>query len=191
MTTTAMAAGAAPSSRTRHLTTALRILLGLLFVASGLVGLLGPRPSLTSPPMPAAVVAFVEGMVKSGYLLPLLKLTETGVGLLLVSNRFVPLALTILAPVVVNIVAFHLFLERAGLPVALAILAVHLFLAWQYREHFRPMLEARGRPGGGYGRRPHRDRSDRCERPERPSCDEAGTCEDLRWLAAERHLKVS
>lgn len=147
MTTTTLAAPL-PTSRARHLTTAARILLGIVFVGAGLAGLLTAPPTLTSPPMPAGLVALLDGMVKSGYLLTLLKLTETAVGVLLLSNRFVPLALTILAPVVVNIVAVHVFLERSGLPVALGVLALELYLAWRYRENFRTVLEARARPAG-------------------------------------------
>jgi hypothetical protein len=145
---TTITIGALPAARARHLTTAARILLGLVFVGAGLMGLLSAPPTLTSPPMPAGLVALVDGMVKSGYLLKLLKLTETAVGLLLLTNRFVPLALTILAPVVVNIVAVHLFLEPSGLPVALGVLALELYLAWRYRENFRTVLEARARPAG-------------------------------------------
>jgi uncharacterized membrane protein YphA (DoxX/SURF4 family) len=139
---------AAPA-RAPHLTTAARIILGLVFVGSGLGGLLGKPPTLTSPPLPEGLIALFEGMVKSGYLFHLLKLTELSVGVLLVANRFVPLALTILAPVVVNIVAFHLFLMPAGLPVALVVLALNVYLAWAYRDHFRSVLVARASPSSG------------------------------------------
>jgi len=135
-----------PSSRWRHLPTAARLLLGLVFFGSGLAGLLMPVPPLTSPPMPEGLVALFTGFLKSGYFFPLLKVTETVVGVLLLSNRFVPLALAVLAPLVVNIVAVHLFLERSGLAVAGLVLALHLYLAWTYREVYRPMLAARVRP---------------------------------------------
>lgn len=148
MTTIAFpTAGSSIKPRAHHLVTAARVLLGLLFLGSGLGGLLTSPPPMTAPPMPEGLVALVEGMVKSGYLLKLLKITETGVGLLLLANRFVPLALTILAPVVLNIVAFHVFLMPKGLPIAAAILALHLYLAWSYRSAFAPMLAARNAPG--------------------------------------------
>jgi len=60
----------------------------------------------------------------------------------------VPLALTILAPIIVNILALHAFLLPSGLPVALVVLALELYLAWSYRSVFRPMLAARARPDG-------------------------------------------
>jgi putative oxidoreductase len=64
-------------------------------------------------------------------------------GLLLLGNRYVPLALTLLAPVLVNIVAFHAFLAPAGLAVPLVLLAAELYAAWSYRDAFAPMLAAR------------------------------------------------
>ena len=146
MTTDSTPTPTTPKSRLRHLPTAVRLLLGLLFLASGLFGLLMPLPPMTSPPQPEALVAFFTGLVKSGYLFHLLKLTEAVVGALLLSNRFVPLALTILAPVTVNIVAVHAIILPSALPLAVAILAAHLYLAWSYRAVFRPMLAARATP---------------------------------------------
>jgi hypothetical protein len=97
---------------------------------------------LPSPPLPAAAGVFLGGLASSGYFFPLLKGTEVIAGLFLLSNRFVPLALTLLAPIIVNIIAFHTFLAPSfGLP--LTILALEIFLAWAYRDAFRPMLRAR------------------------------------------------
>ena len=64
-------------------------------------------------------------------------------GLLLLGGRFVPLALAVLAPIVINIVCFHLFLEPSGIPLPLAVLAAELYLASTYRGAFAPMLKAR------------------------------------------------
>jgi uncharacterized membrane protein YphA (DoxX/SURF4 family) len=120
-----------------------RLLLGLVFLGSGLAGLLMNPPAPTSPPMKPGMVALFNGLVGSGYLLQLLKVTEAAVGALLLANRFVPLALTVLAPITVNIVAVHLLLAPEGLPIAAAVLALHAFLAWSYRDVFRPVLAAR------------------------------------------------
>ena len=59
------------------------------------------------------------------------------------SGRFVTLALAVLAPIVVNIVGFHLFLAPSGIALALAVLAAELYLSWTYRAAFAPMLQAR------------------------------------------------
>ena len=128
----------------RHLPTVGRIVLGLVFFVFGLDGLLHFMPQPTGP-FPEGAMAFGMALMKTGYLFQLLKATEILGGALLLSNRFVPLALTILAPVIVNIVAFHAFLEPEGLPLALAVLAIEIGLAWRYRAAFRPMLIGRPR----------------------------------------------
>jgi len=61
----------------------------------------------------------------------------------LLSNRFVPLALTVLAPVVVNIVAFHAFLAPSGIALPLVIVALGVYLAYTERAVFAPLLQAR------------------------------------------------
>ncbi len=81
--------------------------------------------------------------MNSGYLFELIKGTEVIVGVLLLTNRFVPLALALIAPVIVHIVAFHAFLAPTGMVIPLALVAVELYLAWHYRARVRPMLAAR------------------------------------------------
>ena len=79
-------------------------------------------------------------------MLPLIKGTEVVAGLLLLSNRVVPFALTLLAPVVVNIVAFHLFLAPQGLPIALLALVLGLYSAWNQRDAYRPLFVSARQP---------------------------------------------
>jgi hypothetical protein len=124
----------------RYLPTAARLFLGLVFTVFGLNFFLHFLPM---PPAPPRAAAFFGALLASGYLFPLLKTIEVAAGLLLLRNRFVPLALTLLAPIVVNIVAFHLVLAPGGLLVPLVVLAAELYLAWSYRAAFAPMLQAR------------------------------------------------
>jgi hypothetical protein len=79
-------------------------------------------------------------------MLPLIKGTEVLVGVLLLSGRFVPLALTLLAPVMVNILAFHAFLVPEGLPMPIILATLQIYLAYVYRDAFAPMLQARAVP---------------------------------------------
>jgi hypothetical protein len=88
-------------------------------------------------------VDFLGALAATGYMFPLLKGTEVAAGLLLLSGRFVPLALALLAPVIVNIVAFHAFLAPAGMALPILVLALEIYLAWTRRASFRPMLAAR------------------------------------------------
>lgn len=127
---------------TRHFPLAARLLMGLIFVVMGLNGFLNflPQPST---PFPERAVAFLGALYATGYMIPLVSGTQVIVGALLLSNRFVPLALTIIAPVIVNIVAVHAFLAPTAAGLALVVLVLELYLAWAYRDSYRPMLVMR------------------------------------------------
>jgi hypothetical protein len=127
------------STFTHKSATVARLMLGTIFFVFGLNGFLQFLPQ---PPMPEAAGAFLGGLAGSGYFFPLLKGTEVLAGLALLSNRWVPLALTVLAPITVNILLFHLVLAPApGLP--LVIIAAQLYLAWVHRDVFAGILSAR------------------------------------------------
>ena len=119
---------------------AARLALGLVFFVFGLNGFLHFLPR---PPMTAPAGAFVGALASSHYLMPLLSATQVVSGALLLSGFFVPLALTLLAPVIVNIVAFHWFLAPGNYLVVSIVVACELFLAWAYRAAFASVLQAR------------------------------------------------
>ena len=125
---------------------AARILLGLIFFVFGLNFFLHFIPQ---PPPSGPSGAFAGAMFATGYLFVLIKVVEVVSGALLLAGRFVPLALAVLAPVVVNIIFFHAFLAPAGIPLPIVVLALELFLAWSYRSVYRPMLAVRATPDGG------------------------------------------
>jgi uncharacterized membrane protein YphA (DoxX/SURF4 family) len=132
----------APRSIARYAVHAARILLGLVFFVFGLDGFLHFVPQPTEPPSEAAM-AFAVGLIKTGYMFPLIKGTEVAVGALLLANRFVALALVVIAPVIVNIFAFHAFLAPSGLAIASALVALELGLAWAHRSAYRPLVALR------------------------------------------------
>ena len=68
------------------------------------------------------------------------KITEVLFGALLLINLFVPLSLIVLAPVTLNILLIHIFLDTTGLPVAAVIMLLHLFLGFTYRDSYREIL---------------------------------------------------
>jgi hypothetical protein len=126
-------------STSRRIATGARILQGAAFLTFGLNGFLNFLPMPAPPP---AAGAFFGALFATGYMLPLIKSTEVLTGVLLLTNRFVPLALALIAPVLVNIVAFHAFLAPAGIALPLFLLATELVLAWSYRKAYAPMLRA-------------------------------------------------
>ena len=124
----------------RHWPSVARVLLGTIFFV---LGLNGPLQFLPPFPVTPEGAAFLDALLASGYTLVLLALVEVTAGALLLANRFVPLALTVLAPIVVNIVGFHSVLDPGGLWLASLVLVLELSLAWSYRETFAPLLRAR------------------------------------------------
>lgn len=131
----------------RYLTIIARVLLGLVFLVFGLNGFFHfiPQPK---DAMPAGAMDFFGSLMKTGYMIPLVFSTQTLGGVLLLLNCFVPLALALLAPVVVNIILFHVFLAPSGIPVAAVVVVLELYLAWAYRKSFLPMFALRAKPGG-------------------------------------------
>jgi uncharacterized membrane protein YphA (DoxX/SURF4 family) len=107
-----------------------RILLGLIFFGSGVAFFL-----TTPPPMEGPIGDFFKGMAATQYFFYLLKGTEIVCGLALLIGRFVPLALVILAPVVLNIFLIHAFMMPDGLLVALIVGALETYLAFFSREY--------------------------------------------------------
>ena len=131
---------------TRYAAMIARIILGLGFTVFGLNGFLHfiPEPKTA---MPENVSALVGGMMKSGYMFPLISATQLLGGVLILFNLFVPLALVLLMPVLVNIIAFHLFLQPVGIAPGAVFMVLELYLAWVYRKAYLPMLVARAQPG--------------------------------------------
>jgi hypothetical protein len=122
------------------MSTIARVLLGAaftLFAANYFVPFL-PQPGV--PPPEAG--AFLGAFVSSGFM-TLVKIIELATGLLLLTNRFVPLALALLAPILVGITAFHALLAPSGLAIPIALVLLELVLAWSYRDAFAPMLHLR------------------------------------------------
>lgn len=126
---------------------AARVTLGLVFTVFGLNGFLQFLPT---PPLPAEAGAYMGALAATGYMFPLIKGTEVAAGVMLLVNRRVPLALVLLAPIVVNIVLFHLVLAPFNAVTAL-VLGLELALAWAYRDNFRGVLESRAEVSVGRG----------------------------------------
>ncbi|MEN9355229.1 MAG: hypothetical protein RL318_2554 [Fibrobacterota bacterium] len=129
----------------RFVPTVLRFLLGLPLVAFGLMGLFAPMP--TPPELAEGAKAFSAALAATGYMNPMIGGLQVVCGALLLANRFVPLALLLLAPFFVNSVLFHIVLERTGLVPSLVFAGLELAVAWNYRGTFAAVLKARNLPG--------------------------------------------
>jgi putative oxidoreductase len=119
------------------LPTVSRIALGLVFTVFGLNGFLHFLPQ---PPLPESAVPFMTGLMSTGYFFPLLKGTEVLAGVLLLTRTAVPLALVLLAPIVVNIAAFHLVVSPGNYAMTALLGVWMLHLAWANKSAFEPLF---------------------------------------------------
>jgi putative oxidoreductase len=117
-----------------------RTLLGLVFLVFGLdyfLHFMNPQ----TPELPDPAMQFIGALAPSGYF-KFIKVLEVVGGLLLVTGLFVPLGITILTPIIVNIVLFEVYLaEKPGIGIALLALAV--FLIAGYWSHFKSVFAPR------------------------------------------------
>ncbi len=114
-----------------------RYLLGLIFLVFGLNGFLHFLPM---PPMPPLAVEYFTVLIQSHYMVLVFLLQVVGGALLLV-NRFVPLALVLLGPVLVNILMFHFLMAPSGLPVALITTILWFIVFYRVRGAFARIFE--------------------------------------------------
>lgn len=125
----------------RWIDLAAHVVLGGIFFVFGLNKALGFMPP---PELNDEAGAFMGALAGTGYFLKVLMGVEVLGGALLLMRRFVPLALLLLAPVVVNILLFHLFLDSTGLAIALVLVVLEGYLGLVvYRDRFAPVLVAR------------------------------------------------
>ena len=118
-----------------------RSLLGLIFVVFGANMFLN---FIHMPPPPEGPAReFMTALYMSHHLYVVGALQVIG-GLLLLSGRWVPLGLTLLGPVIVNILCFHVLMAPAGVPMAIVVSLLALFLLWRYREHFAGLVKNGG-----------------------------------------------
>jgi uncharacterized membrane protein YphA (DoxX/SURF4 family) len=129
----------------RYVPAIVRILLGLLFLVFGLNGFLNfiPQPK----DIPQDIMTVMGGLMKAGYM-TVVSGAEVLAAVMLLTNRFVPLALALLAPIIVGILTFHIAMAPATIVPGIVVLVMELYLAWAYRGAFRPMLAGKASPGG-------------------------------------------
>jgi uncharacterized membrane protein YphA (DoxX/SURF4 family) len=131
-------------SFTRFFPQIARVLMGLMFLVFGLNGFLNFMPAPKD--MPQDILTVFSGLMKGGYLHVASGTMVVGAVLLLI-NRFVPLALALLAPIVGGILTFHIAVQPATIGPGIVVTLLELYLAWSYRAAFCPMLRAKVTPG--------------------------------------------
>ena len=122
--------------------TIVRVLLGLAFIFFGVTKFypLGESPALAQPAMD-----FLIAMGNTGYFIPFLAAAEILVGLLLLANFWVPLAMMILSPIILNVILFNAFLapSLASLIMLLVLVALQAYIIYCTWNAYRPLFAKR------------------------------------------------
>jgi hypothetical protein len=116
-----------------------RYLLGLMFLVFGLNGFLHFIPQ---PPPTGLALQYFIAVSASHYILFVFALQLVG-GLLLLINRYVPLALTLLGPVLVNILLFHITMNLSGIPMGLFATVLWFLVFYSVRSAFAGIFQQR------------------------------------------------
>jgi len=135
--------GTEKKSFTRFFPPIARVLLGLMFLIFGLNGFLNFIP--VPKDIPQDIMTVSMALMKAGYM-NVVSAVEVLVAVLLLVNRFVPLALTLLAPILVGILTFHIAMQPSTIGPGIVVTLLELFLAYSYRKAFCPMLAAKVAP---------------------------------------------
>ncbi|MBG26030.1 MULTISPECIES: DoxX family membrane protein [Croceibacter] len=114
-----------------------RYLLALMLLVFGLNKFLKLLPM---PELPPNAAEFMTELAATGYVLPVVGAIEIFIGILLLINKWTPFALVLLAPISVNILLFHLFLDLPGIGGALIVAILNGILIYKHWSKFRPLF---------------------------------------------------
>lgn len=117
-----------------------RILVGLLFVFAGAVDFFITTP----PPIPGLAGTFNQAFFQSHWVL-FLAVAQIAIGVLLLINRYVPVALIMLAAFLYNSYGFHITMAPSALWAPIVVTGLGLVIAWPYRSLFAPIFAAKPR----------------------------------------------
>jgi putative oxidoreductase len=124
----------------KRITTIVRIAFGVMLLSIAVIGLSG---AMTPAQYPEPAQKFMTALQNTQYMMLLVILLKLALGISLLINRFVPLALVVFAPVALNMVLFHVFLDVKGIVPALFIGALNLYLLIANIKAYRPLLAAK------------------------------------------------
>ena len=126
----------------RIASTIARYLAGVIFLVMGLNGFL----NFIHFPPPAGIAGQFMGALYVSHYLWVIFAFQVIAGALLLVNRFVPLAVAILAPILVNILTFHVLMAPSGLPMALVVAVLWVLIFIEVRPAFSGLFQSRWQP---------------------------------------------
>ena len=117
-----------------------RVLLGIIFLVVGLNGFLHFLPQ---PPMPDGLAKQYVDVLQASHYMVLVFAVQIVSGLLFLANRYVPLALALIAPVIVNILLFHALMAPSGIGPGVLVTFLWIVIAFSVRSAFAGLLQRR------------------------------------------------
>lgn len=119
-------------------TTLLRVILAIALLFFGANKLFEFIPLYK---LPNQATSFMESLQSSGYVIYVVAILEIVIGLMLLFKKWVPFALILLAPISLNILLFHLFLDVSDVWVAIIIVSFNVVLIYKYWKAYRPLFQ--------------------------------------------------
>jgi uncharacterized membrane protein YphA (DoxX/SURF4 family) len=115
------------------------ILFGLMFINSGLNKFFNYMPMPKD--IPEHMIKLMTSFMEIGWLMPLIAIAEILGGILFITNKFRALGAIIIFPVLIGILLTHIIIEPSGLPLALVLLAIEIWVIIENREKYLPMIK--------------------------------------------------
>jgi putative oxidoreductase len=115
------------------------LLFGLMFINSGLNKFFHYMPMPKE--MPENLMKAMTAFIQIGWIMPLVAVAEIIGGLLFITNKFRAFGAIIIFPVLIGILLTHIFTAPSGLPLALVLLAIELWVIFENREKYLPMIK--------------------------------------------------
>lgn len=114
-----------------------RILLGVILIVFGLNKF---HPFIPLPQPPEAAANFLNSMADTGYILTVVAIFEVFIGFMLLIKKWVPFVILLLAPISLNILLFHLFLDIPAIATAIVVVALNVMLIYKYRQNYSTLF---------------------------------------------------
>jgi putative oxidoreductase len=127
-----------PNNVKKKILMVVSILFGLIFINSGLNKFLNYMPVPND--LPEHLLKLMASLVEIGWLLPLIAVAEITGGILFITNKYRALGAIILFPVLIGILLTHITAAPSGLPLALVLLVIELWVIFENREKYLPMI---------------------------------------------------
>ncbi|WP_040299807.1 DoxX family protein [Arcticibacter svalbardensis] len=114
------------------------LLFGLMFINAGLNKFFNYMP--VPKDLPENMIKLMTAFMQIGWLMPLIAVAEIVGGVLFITNKFRALGAIVIFPVMIGILLTHLLIAPSGLPIALVLFAINIWVIIENRKKYLPMI---------------------------------------------------